>query len=779
MNKRVESQKDQHGTHDATDDAALETIRQLLLSPQQQEMSRLREHIDEAKLSAADLSHMLPASIDMARDQGDGLATSLGPVINGAIKESVKRDPDMLADAIAPIMMPAIRRSISQIISGMLQTFNRTLEHSLSWQGFKWRWEAIRTGRSFSEVAMLHSFIYRIEQVFLIDRETGLMLAHVADTQVGVIDADMVSGMLTAIQDFVRDSFADGKRELLNTMDCETYDVLIEYGSHAILAAVVSGEAPPEVRTTIAATLERIHVDYAAELDAFNGDAQPFEPATDALRNCLLSQVVTAAENASPNRFWVRWAWVVPACLLLALLVWGGLHWRAHGRVSAFRNATRMPQSVSARYDAGSIILNGAARNDWIEQVPEYAEHFSWLDSINIDDLTNLDRDWLTFLSAIDAASGLVVTDAKRTGEGYRLQGLRDPLARDPKELLATAGLNPAAVEMHWSPYRSFDDPIAHARIRSILDPPDGVSLQWRGDTLVVAGSATQDWWRSAEQRTRGMDLERIDVSQLKISDVQFDAYIRRLNNEPGIVVSRAHWHDGRFRITGVWDPLARDPQSLLSEYELTSTDVDAEWSTSVSDHPEIVMRRIRQELELPDTIHLQWREDTLCLVGTAKDAWIAALRERIGKLTATPALDLSQLVSDGFERIAPLKKTIENTVVYFNADKADLAETEAHKVDGLAVGLRELLAIARSAKHTLRVDIIGHSVIKDATLGKSLSIVRAGQVLNELADRNLPREVFTTRWALNNDPLGTPLENTKRGRVTFRVRLNEPENVF
>ena len=44
-------------------------------------------------------------------------------------------------------------------------------------QGLKWRVESIRTGRPFAEIVLMHSLLYRVEQVFLIHRETGLVLS--------------------------------------------------------------------------------------------------------------------------------------------------------------------------------------------------------------------------------------------------------------------------------------------------------------------------------------------------------------------------------------------------------------------------------------------------------------------------------------------------------------------------------------------------------------------------------------------------------------------------
>jgi hypothetical protein len=56
----------------------------------------------------------------------------------------------------------------------MMQSFNQTIDHSLSFKGLAWRIEAWRTGRPFAEVVLLHTLRFRVEQLFLIHRDTGL-----------------------------------------------------------------------------------------------------------------------------------------------------------------------------------------------------------------------------------------------------------------------------------------------------------------------------------------------------------------------------------------------------------------------------------------------------------------------------------------------------------------------------------------------------------------------------------------------------------------------------
>ena len=135
-----------------------------------------------------------------------------------------------MADALFPVMGPAIRRSILETLRSYLESFNQIMDQSLSWQGLNWQIEGIRTGRSFTEVVLLHSLVFRVEQVFLIHKKTGLSLGHVAAPAVAMQDPTIVSGMLSAIQDFVRDSFHSESGQGIERMNVGDLDVWVEAG---------------------------------------------------------------------------------------------------------------------------------------------------------------------------------------------------------------------------------------------------------------------------------------------------------------------------------------------------------------------------------------------------------------------------------------------------------------------------------------------------------------------------------------------------------------------
>jgi OOP family OmpA-OmpF porin len=156
-----------------------------------------------------------------------------------------------------------------------------------------------------------------VEQVFLIHRETGLLLQHAARADQIVQDSDMVSGMLTAIQDFVRDSFTGAGGQEVETIELGEFNLWVQHGPAATLAAVVSGTPPPELRTLLERTLEQIHSDFASALSTFNGDTAVFAGTQPLLQACLLGRGAQVEKRRSRGFF------VVAVVVVLALIATG------------------------------------------------------------------------------------------------------------------------------------------------------------------------------------------------------------------------------------------------------------------------------------------------------------------------------------------------------------------------------------------------------------------------------------------------------------------------
>ncbi len=401
-------------------------LRSLIIGPEQRELRALEARLDDRGRVARDVSEVLPEAV-LLRKHDPHLTRALAPTIEEAITTSVRQNPQPLADALFPVIGPAIRKAIAASLSGMLESLNRTLEHSLSWRALQWRLTALRTGKSFAEVVLLNTLVYRVEQVLLIDRRTGLLLQHVTDGSAPPQDADMVSGMLTAIRDFAHDSFRVAEHEALETLQVGDVTVWIEQGPYAILAAVIRGTAPHELRTALQEALEYVHAYHGDALREYSGDAAPFQAVRPAMEALLQAQYRRTEKPVSPL-IWVG--------ILIVVLVAG--IWLA-------------------------FALQARAR-------------------------------WQGYIDALRAEPGIVVVSTERRGGQRIVTGLRDPLARDPRSLVAAHQIDPESVTGSWRFYQALDPELVLRRARQILRPPPGLTLRLANGVLIAEGAAPANW---------------------------------------------------------------------------------------------------------------------------------------------------------------------------------------------------------------------------------------------------------------------------------------------
>ena len=304
------------------DNHRLATLRSLLLGPEQREIGAVRERLENRELRTEDVSAVVAEAIRLRHTRGgsESLIEALTPSVIGVLRASSRKDPGSLSEAFFPVVGPVIRKSLTQYIQSLVESFNRALEHSLSVHGLRWRMESLRTGKTYAEVVLLHNLIYRVEQIFLIHDETGLVLYHAVAGEVSVQDPALVSGMLSAIQNFARDSFSTSKDEIIDSMQFGDLRVWIEPGPHAFLAAVIRGHPPEALRLTLREALEGVHRIFGPAFERFDGDSSAFDDAQGYLAPCLDARYRERVQARPKHYFSVAlgllltaaagWAWV-------------------------------------------------------------------------------------------------------------------------------------------------------------------------------------------------------------------------------------------------------------------------------------------------------------------------------------------------------------------------------------------------------------------------------------------------------------------------------------
>jgi outer membrane protein OmpA-like peptidoglycan-associated protein len=310
---------DTEGKPEAASNRSIEALHDLIVGPTRHRLEGLAQQIEDPERHAGAVSRVLPRAITLGTTRDNQLATALEPILENTIRTSIKRDRRILVDALFPVMGPAIRKAIASTIQGLIQNFNQVLEHSVSLRGLSWRLEALRTRRPFAEVVLLNTLVYQVEQVFLIHRESGLLVEHVVTKTAAAQNPDLVSGMLTAIKDFVQESFGAALGETLDTFQVGECKVWIEHSAYAVLAAVIRGNPPVGFKEMMRDALDEIHLKHSDALSSFEGDCESFQAARPILKELLQVQFKNQKKKSAAP-FWVAIAAVA------LLLGWGVFH---------------------------------------------------------------------------------------------------------------------------------------------------------------------------------------------------------------------------------------------------------------------------------------------------------------------------------------------------------------------------------------------------------------------------------------------------------------------
>lgn len=249
------------------DDAeALEALRGLLLDQQQQ-------RIDAMQGDLARLGRLLAMLEDQVNDD-DALVATINPIMADAISSSIRDSRDDMIEALYPITGRLVSKAVAEAMRDLVRYIDHQMRDTFSIGGIKRRLHARASGVSDAEMVLRSALPFHVDDLFLIHRESGLLLYHLSGTPELKPDSDLISGMLTAIRDFVQDAFGQtGEEQELDAIQYGGRQILIETGRYAYVAAAVIGFEPIGYRTSLRERLHQIEHDYYKRLRHYSGDA--------------------------------------------------------------------------------------------------------------------------------------------------------------------------------------------------------------------------------------------------------------------------------------------------------------------------------------------------------------------------------------------------------------------------------------------------------------------------------------------------------------------------
>jgi hypothetical protein len=206
------------------------------------------------------------------RNSPDEMAEAIGPVMGEAIRVQIRDSRHQMVDALYPIIGETVQRAVAAFALEFQRNIDARLRSFRSRNVFT-RLAARLRGVSDAELAFRDALPFAIKETFLIQHGSGLLIAR-HSPHTAAADSDLVSAMLTAIRDFVRDSFSGGEtaQAELDEIMYGDHRILVQSGAHAYLAVVYQGVEPEGFRAAIRTFVTELHVQFSADLKHYSGD---------------------------------------------------------------------------------------------------------------------------------------------------------------------------------------------------------------------------------------------------------------------------------------------------------------------------------------------------------------------------------------------------------------------------------------------------------------------------------------------------------------------------
>ncbi|MEW7289183.1 cell envelope biogenesis protein OmpA [Aquimarina sp. 2304DJ70-9] len=226
------------------DQDKLKILKELLLTEEKEYTDSIAEKVEElSKIvhQKQELSHKVDPIIDDKLDKFvEEIPQTLGPTITEALKEEIKNSQDAVVEALFPIIGKMIKKYIAHEMKLLSENISKQTKKAFSFKNWFRKTRAKAQGITEGDLALTEYSKPRLIQMFVIEKNSGILIADYSPLSESTIDKEMVAGMLTAIKSFVEDAFEGGDQNL-ETIEYELYTIHIQNFYSYYIAAVISG----------------------------------------------------------------------------------------------------------------------------------------------------------------------------------------------------------------------------------------------------------------------------------------------------------------------------------------------------------------------------------------------------------------------------------------------------------------------------------------------------------------------------------------------------------
>lgn len=258
-------------------------------------LERLQNRDDQTiKILSEHLAQIIAKS---ARYNSAELSLSLQRIIGPAISKEIASNRDTMVDTFYPILGGMISKYVSQAIKEMMENINAKIENGLSFDKYKRKIKSKFTGVSETELLLDESDTTLISSLFVIEKESGMLIVEAQLQENAIHDPYMVASMASAIKDFINDWVHNNdKTNEIQVLSYGSATLYIESAGSVYIIAFLDAEPNQELRSSINTFFASIVKQYALFFQSFDGDdsAQEIGELGDKMRGYLNTQHIAS-----------------------------------------------------------------------------------------------------------------------------------------------------------------------------------------------------------------------------------------------------------------------------------------------------------------------------------------------------------------------------------------------------------------------------------------------------------------------------------------------------
>lgn len=251
-------------------EASLSVLQEILLGTERTQMERLAGDVENLRRQVGDK---------------DALAKAVAPILGDAIKRQIQDSREEIIDALYPVIGQIVMRAVTEAIRDLARSIDEKLREATDFQRIGLRLRSLFTGVPAHQLALRESLPFAVQEIYLLHRDSGLLIWHATASGKGAPDSDLIGSMLTAIREFAEQALGGGG-ENLHQMGFGQRELVMEFARYCYVAALVDGIVPSDFRRQLQERLYTLEKDNTAQLRTYDGDAsawrdaarQEFEP---------------------------------------------------------------------------------------------------------------------------------------------------------------------------------------------------------------------------------------------------------------------------------------------------------------------------------------------------------------------------------------------------------------------------------------------------------------------------------------------------------------------